>query len=87
MNAKYEVWLTEVRAALESINMPLEDWQKVWTFDFEREHRAGTRPEDAADKANRFWWYRQNVSLGKECRLTRNCWLPRGHQGDCQPVS
>jgi hypothetical protein len=29
MNKTYEVWLRNVQAALQSINMPFEDWQKV----------------------------------------------------------
>ena len=38
-------------------------------------------------KANRFWWHEQNKSLKQDCRSTPNCWLPRGHQGPCQPVN
>lgn len=38
-------------------------------------------------KANRFWWHEQNKSLKGDCRLTPDCWLPRGHQGLCQPVN
>lgn len=83
----YEVWLDQVRDALHSINMSMEDWQCIWSFDFPREHKAGTTPGDAAMKANRFWWHEQNKSLKQDCRMTPNCWLPRGHQGECQPVS
>lgn len=82
----YEVWLDQVRVALRSINMQMEDWQPIWSFDFPREHEAGTTPDDAAMKANRFWWHQQNKSLKQDCQKTPNCWLPRGHQGECQPV-
>jgi hypothetical protein len=29
-------WMNKVRAALQSINMPFDDWQHVWHFDFQR---------------------------------------------------
>jgi hypothetical protein len=82
----YEVWLDQVREALRSINMQMENWQPVWEFDFSREHDAGTAPDEAAMKANRFWWHQQNKSLNKDCPRTPGCWLPRSHQGGCQPV-
>jgi hypothetical protein len=83
----YEVWIGEVRQALGSINMSMDDWQNRWPFDFRAEHKASTKADDAAMKANRFWWHEQNRSLKQDCRLMVNCWLPRGHQGTCQPVS
>ncbi|MGA7557425.1 MAG: hypothetical protein WBV60_20780 [Terriglobales bacterium] len=82
----YEVRLRDVRAALQSINMPFDDWQKVWRFDFEKEFNTGVKATDAAMKANRFWWHEQNKAMQRDCRQTPNCWLPRGHQGECQPV-
>jgi len=82
----YEVWLDRVRDALRSINMAMEDWQPIWSFDFPREHKAGTTPGDAAMKANRFWWREQNKSLKQDCAKMAGCWLPRGHQGICQPT-
>jgi len=85
MNASFEGWLTEVRSALDSMNMPLDDWQRQWRFDFDREFGAGTTANDAAAKANRFWWHQQNKSMNQECRKSRDCWLPRNHQGECQP--
>ena len=42
--------------------------------------------KEAAMKANRHWWYEWNKSLKQECRQTKDCWLPRGHQGQCQPA-
>ncbi len=82
-----KVWIAGVRLALSSINMSMDDWQSIWPFDFQAEYKAGAKADDAAMKANRFWWREQNRSLKKDCRLTTNCWLPYGHQGDCQPVN
>ena len=81
----YESWLQQVKEALVSINMPLDDWQPIWPFDFSGEHDKGTEPDAAAMKANRFWWYKQNKSMGRDCDRIPGCWLPRAHQGDCQP--
>jgi len=82
----YEPWLEQVKDALRSINMPMEDWQGVLPFDFSGEHDAGTTPDEAAMKANRYWWHEQNKSLKRDCQKTPGCWLPRGHQGVCQPT-
>jgi hypothetical protein len=83
----YEVWIGEVQQALRSVNMSMDDWQSLWPFDFHVEYNAGTKADDAAMKANRFWWHEQNRSLKRDCRLTPDCWLPSGHQGSCQPVN
>jgi len=56
---RYESWLEEVRAALDGINMPMDDWQKAFPFNFEAEHAAGTDSAEAAMKANAFWWEEQ----------------------------
>lgn len=85
MAGAYEVWLDRVKDALRSINMPMADWQKIWTFDFSAEYEAGTNPDAAAMKANRFWWSEQNKSIGRVCEKIPGCWLPREHQGECQP--
>jgi hypothetical protein len=77
----YDVWLGKVRAALNSINMPMEDWQATWHFDFEAEYKAGAKAEDVALSANRFWWREQNKSLKQNCPVTPDCWLPRGTSG------
>lgn len=87
MTDAFEKWLWEVRAALESINMPMEEWQRSWPFLFRDEYAQGASPDDAAMKANRFWWLQQNKSLTTDCRNTKDCWLHRGHQGDCEPIS
>jgi hypothetical protein len=63
----YDIWLDQVRYALRSINMPMEDWQGAWPFDFSGEHDVGTTPDEAAMKANRYWWHRQNKSLKQVC--------------------
>src|SRR5271165_1537894 len=76
----YNAWLTKVREALDSINMPMEDWQAVSAFDFEREFAAGSSPDDAALTATKFWWLQQNRRRNQDCCRTPNCWLPRGHQ-------
>ena len=81
----YEVWLDQVRDALRSINMAMADWQKIWAFDFSAEYKAGTNPDAAAMKANRFWWSEQNKSIGRACDKVPGCWLPREHLGECQP--
>lgn len=80
MTASYEAWFKNVRDALSSINMPLEEWQKTWAFDFQAEFNAGANANDAAMKANRFWWQEQNKAMHRDCRLSKDCWLPRGHQ-------
>ena len=87
MTNTFDAWLERVRTELQSINMPLDDWQKVWQFDFEAEYESGTDAGSAADKANRFWWHRQNKATKQDCRLTPDCWLPRGHESKCQSVS
>jgi hypothetical protein len=87
MSNGYEAWINDVQQALGSINMSMDDWQSRWPFDFQAEYKAGTKADGAAMKANRFWWHEQNKSLKQDCRSTPNCWLPRGHQGACQPVS
>jgi hypothetical protein len=86
MAEEYQVWLDQVRDALRSINMQMEDWQSIWSFDFSAEYEAGTNPDVAAMKSNRFWWREQNKSLKKDCKEMPGCWLPRGHQGECQPA-
>ena len=86
MAENYQSWFDQVRDALRSINMQIEDWQGVWPFDFGSDYEAGTTPDDAAMKAKRFWWHEQNKSMQQDCRKTPTCWLPQGHQGECQPT-
>ena len=84
MTITYETWLDDVVVALDSINMTMDDWQRIWPFDFRTEFAAGTTANDTAMKANRFWWYRQNKSINQECKKIPNYWLPRDHHGECQ---
>lgn len=87
MSSRFEDWIKKVEEALSSINMSMDDWQSRWRFDFRAEYESGTDADDAAMKANRFWWLEQNKSLKQDCRSAPNCWLPRGHQGHCQPAN
>ena len=87
MSNGYEAWIRDVQQALGSINMSMDDWQARWPFNFQAEYNAGATAAAAAMKANRFWWYQQNKSLMQDCRSTSSCWLPRGHQGACQPLN
>jgi hypothetical protein len=59
-------WLSEVRKALDSINMPMDTWHAVWPFDFAREFGNGTAPGLAALKANRFWWSKQSQRVDQD---------------------
>jgi hypothetical protein len=79
-------WLSDVRKALDSINMPMDTWHSVWPFDFSREFADGTAPSVTALKANRFWWRQQNQRLDQDCQRAKNCWLPRDHRGACEPA-
>jgi len=74
MLGEYNRWLGEVQNALRSINMPMDDWQSIWPFDFRGEHDKGTDPDRAAMKANRYWWHEQNKSMGRECDKLPGCW-------------
>jgi hypothetical protein len=86
MKLEFQQWFSEVRDCLGSINMAMADWQSVWPFDFRHEYDNGTAPLQTAEKANRYWWWRQNQARQQECRRTTDCWLPSGHQGQCQSV-
>ena len=41
----YETWLQDVDEALKSINMPMDDWQGIWPFDFRQCVRWRIRSE------------------------------------------
>ncbi len=86
MNESYEKWMIEVRAAFDSLSLPATGWQAIGAFDYRSEYDAGVKPKEAAIKANRHWWREWNKSLNQECRKTKDCWFPRGHQGQCQSV-
>jgi len=78
--------MKQVHAAFEKMHMPMADWQVIGAFDYRKQFDAGVKAADAAMKANRHWWHDWNKSLKQDCRQTNDCWLPRGHQGECQPV-
>ena len=65
MIKSYESWLNEVRIALDSINMRMDDWQKNWSFDFEHEFRAGADPavlyEVISNSAGSSWMFQNRV--------------------------
>jgi hypothetical protein len=65
----------------------MDEWQRTGEFDFRGQFEKGSAPADAAEAANRFWWHEQNKALKQDCRKTADCWLPRGHQGDCLPIT
>lgn len=83
MPASYDESLHNVRSLLQSANMPMEEWQRVSRFDFEREYKAGTGPSKAAEKANQYWRYEQNKALHQQYRRTAQCWLPQNHGEFC----
>jgi hypothetical protein len=68
--SKYEDWLSEVKEGLASVNMAFDLWQRTCAFDFEKEFAAGTNANDAAMKANKFWWYQQNKAINQDCRIS-----------------
>jgi hypothetical protein len=86
MDKSYEEWMGEVRATFKSLNLPAADWQAIGAFDYRTEYDAGASPRHAATKANHQWWHQWNKSLNQDCRETEDCWLPRGHEGQCQLI-
>jgi hypothetical protein len=86
MQRSYNNWIKDVRSALASINMPMDEWQLVSQFDFAKEFNLGTPADSAAERANRFWWRVQNQRIGQQCCKNSECWLPNGHNGSCQIV-
>jgi hypothetical protein len=86
MEKTYDGWLNDVQVELQSMGMGVEAWQRYWQFDFHSEYKARTSVRETARKANRFWWQNQNRALMQDCPLSRDCWLPVGHEGDCETV-
>ena len=58
--------------------MRIEDWQGVWPFNFSAEYEAGTNPDAAAIKANRFWWREQNKYMKQDARKRRAAGCRKG---------
>jgi len=63
MAQTYEAWLARVKDALSSMCMAMDEWQRMWPFEFRAEFDAGEDADSTAMKANRFWWREQNRSL------------------------
>lgn len=61
----YQLWLDQVREALELNNMHMDDWQRMWPFDFQAEYKAGSKAEHTAKTVNQFWWNEYNKSKVK----------------------
>lgn len=55
----FESWLSEVRAALDAINMPMDEWQRAFPYDYQADHAAGIAPAEAAKRANDHYWTAQ----------------------------
>lgn len=55
----FQIWLSEVGAALQSINMPMEQWQRTFPYNFPADFYAGIQPADAAKRANDHYWTQQ----------------------------
>lgn len=81
----YEGWLQQVKEGLMSIDMPMEEWQSVWPFNFSRQHRAGTSPADTAGMANRYCWHQQKKSMAHDCDKLPPAGCHEDNQRDCQP--
>jgi hypothetical protein len=65
----YQVWLSRVQAALQSINMPFDDWQSVWRFrvhhcDDEKKLVFGTLDNDPLND------YHGKIGLGTELAIS-----------------
>lgn len=78
--------MKRVREQLESLQMAPDLWQAEWAYNFRRSYQSGTAPSEAAKRANRYWWREQHKVLHRQCDRAVNCWLPRGHAGECQPI-
>ena len=75
----YESWLKEVDEALSSINMPMQDWQKSWAFDFRSEFAAKTTATDAAmflGDGPPLIWARRSTNSPPVCGSTSTCRKP-----------
>ena len=67
VTSKYAAWLTQVRADLAAMKMPMAEWQRRWMFDFSAEYEVGATPSAAAEKAHRYWRRQQDRALCQEC--------------------
>src|SRR5690349_7706402 len=85
----YEQWLNQVRDALESIKMRMDDWQRIQPFDFRADYKAGTGAEHAAKKANKFWWreYSKSKVACPKCRAKVRMARLTKHLKEYHPLS
>lgn len=84
--ATFRTWMKEVCELLAADSMAVSEWQSHFPYNFHRSFESGTSPTEAATRVHRFWWREQEKRLHKQCDQAANCWLSRGHDGDCQPI-
>jgi hypothetical protein len=84
--ATFRTWMKEVREVLEANRIAVNEWQSLFPYNFRRSFDSGTSPVEAANRMHRFWWREQEKGLHRQCDKAANCWLSRGHNGDCQPI-
>ena len=84
--ATFRTWMKEVREVLAANTMAVNEWQSHFPYNFRRSFDSGTSPIKAANRIRRFWWREQEKGLHKQCDKAANCWLSRGHNGECQPI-
>ncbi len=82
----YAAWMNQVREKLFANGMDFDEWQSAFPYNFRRSFESGTSPTDAATRTSRFWWREQEKLLRTQCNRAANCWLPRDHDGECQPI-
>lgn len=81
----FEPWLAAVRAALDSINMPMAEWQRAFPYDFAADHGAGIAPAEAARRANDHYWRAQEKATPQLfCRKAASAiiWFVFEHMSD-----
>ncbi len=55
--ADYETWFADVRVTLAMLQMEIDTWDQNWPYDFQADFAASMSPEDAASRAQDFWWH------------------------------
>ncbi len=78
--------MKRVREGLDSLQMATDHWQAFAAYNFRRSYESGTPPDQAAQRAFKFWWRQQHKALHDDCQKAVNCWLKHGHEGECQPI-
>jgi hypothetical protein len=82
----YEIWLEQVKDALRSINIPMEDWQSIWPFDFWGEHDMGRRQTKQQWKRIAIFGISKTNPWIRTARKHPIVGCLGVHQGDCQPA-